>query len=133
MPKGFGSVRVANSITSGTTNLASFQPVLELTEREGLHVDVENASEEIDNKKKGCFTKILVYQAKYPVTFVMVGALIGLCAGEYTYILIDMISSSCFVLFSFCFVESSNMKTSHASFLLLLNSSSRHWLFNVES
>jgi hypothetical protein len=94
--KGFGSVRVANSITSCTTNLASFQPVV--SERTGLHVDVENASE-ID-KKKGVFSKIRYYQAKYPVTFVMVGALIGLCMGEYT--LIDMISSSCFVLFLLC-------------------------------
>lgn len=99
--KGFGSVRVANSITSCTMNLASFQPVV--SERTGLHVDVENASE-IDKKKKGCcggvFSKIRFYQAKYPVTFVMVGALIGLCMGEYT--LIDMISSSCFVLFLLC-------------------------------
>ena len=93
--KGFGSIRVANSITSCTTNLASFQVV---SERTGLHVDVENARE-IDNKKKGC-SKIRFYQAKYPVTFVMVGALIGLCMGEYT--LIDMISSSCFVLFLLC-------------------------------
>ena len=97
MSKGFGSIRVANSITSGTTNLASFQPVLEPTERVGLHVDVENASEEIDTKKKGCFTKILVCQAKYPVTFVMVGALIGLCAGEYT--CIDRIWSQAPALF----------------------------------
>lgn len=85
---GLGSVRQANSLTVSTTNYQSFIAFIEAEDAPSpRHVHITRAATERDPAplyKKGCcsvFKPVYVIGEKYPVSFVIAGAVIGLCLG----------------------------------------------------
>jgi len=83
-----GSVRQANSLVVSTTNFQSFLAFIESDDVPSPHhVHIARAATERDPAplhKKGCcsvFKPVYVLLEKYPVSFVIAGAVIGLCLG----------------------------------------------------
>ena len=83
-----GSVRQANSLTVSTTNFQSFLAFIDSDDVPSpRHVEIARAATERDQDplhKKGCcsvFRPVYALVEKYPVSFVVAGAVIGLCLG----------------------------------------------------